>query len=224
MARHPRSKASRVRAPFVITASLALLAPACGGTASGGEGGTGGAGGSSGSGGSGGTSSGCPTSLPGDGTSCAVGAKDCYYDRCGSEGLSDLVASCNGGKWDVREGGTCNPPPPPEECPSSEPSTGAYCNVAADRFCSYPTSECCPDVEARCVDYTWEVLISSCNPPPPPACPEEMPEDGSDCAPADVCGYTVQTCNYGTCSEGSSDAFTAFCNGTTWSVQLCQGV
>ena len=48
--------------------------------------------------------------------------------------------------------------------------------------------------------------------------------DGSSCAPEDVCGYTIQTCSYGTCDEGSTDAFTAFCNGSTWSVERCQGV
>ncbi len=226
MARHSRSKASRVRAPFVITASLALLAPACGGSASGGDrgsGGSGGAGGSSGSGGSGGSQQGCPTAAPDDGTSCAVSGKECYYDRCSSQGLGDLVATCGGGTWDVREGGTCNPPPP-AECPTSEPTTGTYCEVPADQYCSYATSDCCPDVEARCLDNEWEVLVSSCNPPPPPPCPEEMPMDGASCEPEDTCGYTVQTCSYGTCSEGSPDAFTAFCDGTSWSVQRCQGV
>lgn len=227
MARTFRSKAARVRAPFVITASLALLAPACGGSANGGEGGAGGSGasgGAGGSGGSGGASQGCPTSAPDDGTSCAASpGANCRYDRCGAEGLPDLIATCSDGQWDVRDEATCNPPPP-AECPTSEPTSGTYCEVAEDRYCSYPTSECCPDVEARCLDNEWEVLISSCNPPPPPPCPEEMPEDGSSCAPEDVCGYSVQTCSYGVCDEGGTDAFTAFCDGSTWSVRVCHGV
>lgn len=217
-----------VRAPFVITASIALTVAACGGTANGGGGsggsgaasGSGGAGGSgatSGSGGSGGNAPECPTEAPQDGTACAVPGTECQFDRCGPEGLSDIIVSCEDGVWVERLNGTCNPPPP-EECPSQEPSYGSYCEVDESRYCSYPTSECCPDTDARCIDNAWEVSISSCNPPPPPPCPEEMPVDGADCSPEDSCGYTVQTCVFGACGDTPQVA-EAFCDGQQWNVK-----
>src|SRR5262245_41750098 len=66
-------------------------------------------------------------------------------------------------------GGTVNPPPPPQTtCPGTEPSTGMYCNYVGQP-CSYgPLCGSFPTRSASCVDHTWIMSGSSCNPPAPP--------------------------------------------------------
>lgn len=111
-----------------------------------------------------------------------------------------------------------NPPGPVEPsgaCPEQLPSFGATCDGHAPGLrCSY---EYCygvePMVQCGAASGVWEELgLPTCNPPPPdpPACPEEMPAAGSDCAPDD------QICRYPGCEGPESSSAT--CRFGQWDV------
>jgi hypothetical protein len=90
---------------------------------------------------------------------------------------------------------TSNPPGP--ECPAETPASGSAC--AGGLSCFYPSPDGCDDREATCVDGVWQVGWggSTCNPPPPPWCPELLPAHGEscygpiDCTYQDECGQNV---------------------------------
>ena len=101
-------------------------------------------------------------------------------------------------------------------CPTTMSGAGASC--ATGTVCTYPNGPCCPASEARCVDGQWQILSSSCNPPPPMACPAVPPVAGSDCGPVDPCGASQYLdCTWGTCPNGLSQT-TARCDGNVWQV------
>lgn len=110
----------------------------------------------------------------------------------GSSGSGGTAGSSGAGAGGT---GAVNPPPP-DGCPRTMPQYQTRCAVSKDLRCIYPTGECCPDMEARCVDGVWQTLISSCNPPPPDPCPTEAPAAGSSCAPEYECGASPYECNY----------------------------
>ncbi|WP_437961700.1 hypothetical protein WME76_20050 [Sorangium sp. So ce119] len=85
------------------------------------------------------------------------------------------------------DGWACNPPP--SSCPEEMPAPGSRCD-GDDPSCSY-IDGCDNPIDYACVDGAWRVEREmSCNPPPPPACPEEMPERRSSCDADDLsCSY-----------------------------------
>lgn len=116
----------------------------------------------------------CPNGVPTLGTSCPEEGECTYTSECSS----DIIATCEAdGTWDVEYTGTCNPPPP-VECPTATPIDGDDCFEPQN--CSYG-DPCGGSVNASCDGVTWTVEYSNdtCNPPPP--CPGELPEEGSEC-------------------------------------------
>lgn len=112
-----------------------------------------------------------------------------------------------------------NPPPDlpdatPASCPPTVPS-GA-CDPSLSRTCSYGDCLGRPTTEARCVGGMWEVVVSTCNPPPPdagpPPCPTAAPPTGA------ACDAEGQTCTWGTCPP-SSVSF-GMCSGGRWVVGI----
>ena len=110
--------------------------------------------------------------------------------------IATVAAGCNGGV-------TTNPPPPKETvCPETTPEDGASCGAFTDGLeCNYEV-ECERVDKASCgQDGRWEVesSVTSCNPPAPLPCPDELPRTGDDCSPTPVqdipqgCAYTVST-------------------------------
>jgi hypothetical protein len=212
MLRQRRSRIAQFKAPFILSvASSAAIA--CGGKADVGEVGqvaeNGGA-----------PDTRCPEDLPAAGAPCSLAASElCSY-------TPDCPASarCVGGEWstDIL---ACNPPAPePQaECPSAQPSAGSDCSeYASGLTCEYAYCYGSQVPMVVCADYTWQALpVPSCNPPaidyPPPveACPESMPEAGSDCtSDARVCGYP---------GCGGEEASTATCHGRQWLVEYSAG-
>jgi hypothetical protein len=164
-----------VRGPFVVTVTFAVAAAACGGQAfvdggngaqggaSGGAGGAGGSGGKGGAGGAGGSSggggaAGCPTTMPGHGTACAIEGQTCSYP--GGPCCPSSNATCTSRQW-VSFGASCNPPPPPP-CPSYPPVDGSSCGIgdpcSGTSYCAWGA---CPDgtpaVTGRCDGSWWDV-------------------------------------------------------------------
>lgn len=179
MSHTPRKRRSRIahfKQPFIVGVASSAVALSCGGRANAPEGG-----------GSGGISAvtGCPETPPSAGSACAVAGQQCG-DPC-----ADTLVRCEGGVF-VATAASCNPPPPPETCPEEPPSPGDGCSgfLEGDE-CSYPY--CGTSVPmSRCVNGQWEPIgIPSCNPPPPPetACPDGMPEAGSNCDGPSECLY-----------------------------------
>ncbi|AUX41156.1 hypothetical protein SOCE26_025630 [Sorangium cellulosum] len=74
----------------------------------------------------------------------------------------------------------CDPTVQGGSCPAELPERGSSCD-ADDLACDYIDS-CDNPIDYRCVDGAWQVEAEmSCNPPPPPECPEQLPEAGSGC-------------------------------------------
>ncbi len=70
---------------------------------------------------------------------------------------------------------------PPPMCPAAAPSNGAPCTPGmAVQMCSYGDCLGRPTTTARCATGTWEVVNSTCNPPP------DVPTDGPTDAVADA--------------------------------------
>lgn len=135
----------------------------------------------------------CPTTEPADGQYCAQVGQACEYGSY-CEGDSKQAACGEDGTWNVVEDyGTCNPPPPDPECPSSMPLHGDACDTGwiGPYECNYADSGCPgADAIATCnADGTWDVSVPICNPPPAPSCPEELPEDGGACESSEMGAY-----------------------------------
>ncbi|XYH92632.1 hypothetical protein ACMHYB_32740 [Sorangium sp. So ce1128] len=97
----------------------------------------------------------------------------------------------------------CDPTVQGGSCPEEEPERGSSCE-ADDLSCDYIDS-CDNPIGYECVDGAWQVESEiSCNPPPPPECPAEMPATGSACwqigagcaygGPPDCPEPTIVTC------------------------------
>lgn len=167
-----------LRAPFVITTAVALAA--CGGrTAEDGgsenDGGTHGDGASQGDAQSDGACSGgcnppptnqCPQDPPLGGLACSAAGLACSYsDDCTDIGVATY--RCSGGAWvRDRNGGTVY------ACPATAPDQGASCFACRGDYpheCDYGDCDGRPTTQATCDRTTlqWQILRSSCNPPPP---------------------------------------------------------
>jgi len=185
------------RASFVVTvaasAALAIAAlPGCGSTVSGS----------------------CPEAQPSYGSDCSGDGQSCSYGSDGCGNATEYV--CHNGAWEYGEMiGTCNPPPP-DLCPADLPAYGAPCGEVG-AICDYPGGACDIGMTATCGDdLTWSVYdAGSCNPPPPPSCPAELPEQGAPCDPTweEYCSYPVDT------GCGPIDA-QAQCVDGTWQVAI----
>ncbi|WP_437805546.1 hypothetical protein [Sorangium sp. So ce1078] len=98
----------------------------------------------------------------------------------------------------------CDPTVQGGSCPEEMPERGSSCD-ADDLSCEYIDS-CDNPIGYRCVDGAWQVEAEmSCNPPPPPECPEERPEADSSCGADHVYCTYIDDCNNPisyTCSGG----------------------
>jgi hypothetical protein len=122
----------------------------------------------------------CPTTEPSPGTSCsnAAGQICSYPDEC--TGMN-VAFTCVSGLWQG-----AGAPDGPVLCPSSVPPQGSSCAACAGRWpsdCNYgPDCNGSPTQTAVCdgTSGTWNILVSSCNPPPPPieAGPPDAAVDG----------------------------------------------
>lgn len=76
----------------------------------------------------------------------------------------------------------------PVECPDVAPADGAPCSGVGR--CNYGP---CQEQEASCEGGVWKTSwVSSCNPPPPPFCPEPgPPAEGDTCFGPIECDYVV---------------------------------
>lgn len=140
-----------------------------------------------------GGSTGCPDNPPQSAADCSDDGQVCTYDYCGST----IDYRCEGGSWEHDPIASCNPPPPPA-CSDEVPASGSSCNVPGV-VCTYTSTDpACPsDLTATCGDdLTWSITSdATCNPPPPPPlCPEELPNQGEPCDGSEpVCTYPVDT-------------------------------
>jgi hypothetical protein len=102
-------------------------------------------------------------------------------------------------------------------CPPTTPRSGTACTKGT--VCSYSNGKCCPSTETRCVDWKWQVLVATCNPPPPVSCPDTPPLEGSPCGPINECssGFGA-TCGWNLCNDGTYGAV-GTCDGSVWHVQ-----
>ncbi|XXX71943.1 hypothetical protein WMF30_30285 [Sorangium sp. So ce134] len=160
-----QKKRKVLRAPFVVTVAAAasfagtMALPGCTPTVHDGQNGS------------------CPEERPEAGSSCDVDDLSCFYN---GECVIDTVRyTCVESAWRMEvQGSTCNPPPP--GCPEQRPQAGSSCPVD-NLSCSY-IDDCGNPIDYTCVGAAWQMGPEmSCNPPPPPECPETFPETGSAC-------------------------------------------
>jgi hypothetical protein len=97
-------------------------------------------------------------------------------------------------------------------CPSQMPAAGEWCHTDPSELCSY-TDGCCP-AELKCVDWQWQDLSPTCN-PPAIECPESAPLDGDAC---DSCAFTIAPCVYDDCAGFAPSYSTATCQSGAWAV------
>jgi hypothetical protein len=87
-----------------------------------------------------------------NGAPCARVAENCGYDiAMGLCGPQQVLATCNGGSWQVTtQISSCNPPMP-FQCPPTLPPEGSPCPAFGDptMICNYPGLSC-PVETARC--------------------------------------------------------------------------
>lgn len=107
----------------------------------------------------------------------------------------------------------------PGGCPTTFPQNDTSCSLPSGTKCNFPQGSCCPPWEAICSGGKWQAFASSCNPPPPEACPETPPTAGTACGSTDPCGNTYQYCTYGKCMDGSPQTV-AECQNGTWQVAV----
>ncbi|AUX33776.1 MULTISPECIES: hypothetical protein [Sorangium] len=131
----------------------------------------------------------CPAERPAEGSSCDADDVSCTYP--GTCGDDTFRFTCEDGAWQMGVDPTCNPPPP--ACPEERPEAGSSC-TAGGLSCSY-LDDCDNPIDYTCMGGAWQMGPEmSCNPPPPPECPEATPEDGAPCEGAiGTCGYMMPT-------------------------------
>jgi hypothetical protein len=103
----------------------------------------------------------CPVRPPTPNSACS-GALSCSWGAmCGG----GTFATCENGRWLV---GVGNPPPP--LCPATMPQQGTACDATCGpKRCDYsvPCGNFPNTHIAMCENGRWNLLISTCNPPPP---------------------------------------------------------
>ncbi len=131
----------------------------------------------------------CPSEAPADVTPCAVSEEEqCTYGDC--FGSPVFGATCKNELWQVSEW-SCNPPAP--ECPNEQPTAGAGCAGVVEA-CFYGDCYGVPTVEAKCTANGWQIVETTCN-PPPPECPEQQPQQDA------ACTYLGGGCDYKDCTD-----------------------
>jgi hypothetical protein len=112
----------------------------------------------------------CPETAPAEGSACnSYSAGACsYVDGCSarpSTAPPDKTFVCNGGAWKRSSGSYV------AACPATPPSPGDSCATCAGSYpanCTYTSNGSgCPGPTAVCdpTTSTWNLAISSCNPP-----------------------------------------------------------
>lgn len=105
----------------------------------------------------------CPVTEPSVGSSCfrPMGSKCSYADKCSPSGTKVYV--CEGAAWKVYG------PTTTDACPATRPVDGSSC-TGCGTHCTYGDCYGTPTVDALCnaTTGTWQVVETSCNPPPPP--------------------------------------------------------
>ena len=152
----------------------------------------------------------------------------------------DSSVSSDGADGADDDGGDCGPPPPPEmenecppawqcidgtwvdtagacpepECPDLEVSAGAACSHEGQSCSYFHEDEPCGEEQGyhdyQCMEHTWTLVGTRCS--PPPECPFELPEAGTDCSefPQAACPFEVQgecgpTVAFATCDSNEDD-------------------
>ena len=144
----------------------------------------------------------CPPTLPTNGDPCGTPKLACEY---GSSTLlmCNLVATCNGGKWNI----PFPPPgPPPPQCsnvnsPKCPPSyasvpVGQSCSAEYPLFCNYPETACACTVAQGGPFPADAAAVAKwyCGgKPSDPSCPLPRPKLGTACSVPDA------MCDYGMC-------------------------
>ncbi len=112
----------------------------------------------------------CPDAAPTEGSPCFVstGSACSYVDGCAARPANapaDKSFVCSGGTWNRSSTRYV------AACPASVPNSGDSCATCAGSYpanCMYPTNGSgCPGPTAACDPntLTWNVAISTCNPP-----------------------------------------------------------
>lgn len=151
----------------------------------------------------------CPAVAPVSGDACVLPSPtECTYGDCA--GSPTIFARCEGGRWSVAQS-SCNPPPPPPPvCPAAPPTPEAPCALPNGHdACGYGDCYGTPTDTAQCVDGRWRLTSLGCNPPPPMACPTEVPFEGDTCTHA-----PSAECHYGDC--GTRPALNFTCRSGRW--------
>ncbi|MBM4356786.1 MAG: hypothetical protein FJ096_01625 [Deltaproteobacteria bacterium] len=112
-----------------------------------------------------------------------------------------------GGKVLVEEPPTTTTPRAPLECPATRPADDSPCPTfepsidGEELFCSYDGNQGC-GVDLRCEPGgTWANVSPTCNPPPPLACPTDVPVAGVPCPPFGPLDGPSLECTYMTSSS-----------------------
>ncbi len=159
----------------------------------------------------------CPPTAPSDGQPCqpGFGIAVCPYGPPGC-GMGSAVFTCGGDsslQW-RRRPVRCDTNP---GCPAYAPDANTFCTPApTTQYCVYAsTNPCDPSHRAlRCDDTgRWTPAISSCN-PPPPFCPEALPQEGAACDRS----RSPLPCSYGDC--GGRPVAEATCVNNRWVTRL----
>jgi hypothetical protein len=209
MRRAPRP----LRSSFVLTVAVATVAAACGGSVA-----------TSPDEGRGdardpesGPGPGCATTPPIPTTACE-GSLVCNYAWCPygpGGGYWGTEAKCLDGKWSTMTT-SCNPPPPPSECPTTEPRPGTSCSVIAYN-CGY-TDTCAPDRSAleylMCSGGVWTMRDGDYT----AACPKTAPAHGTSC----LCGVHLAParCTYADSCGAESTIAACDPKTATWNVGI----
>jgi hypothetical protein len=105
----------------------------------------------------------CPATEPSPGSYCyrPTGGACTYPDKCSPSGTK--AYSCEGGSWKLSS------PTTTSACPATRPVHGSSCGGCA-AHCTYGDCYGTPTIDALCdaTTGTWQVVETSCNPPPPP--------------------------------------------------------
>ncbi|WP_437720021.1 hypothetical protein [Sorangium sp. So ce861] len=151
----------------------------------------------------------CPAERPEEGSSCDADDVSCTYS--GTCGDDTFRFTCVDGAWQMGIDPTCNPPPP--ACPDERPEAGSSC-AAGGLSCSY-LDDCDNPIDYTCTGGAWQMGPEmSCNPPPPPECPETFPETGS------ACWQIGASCAYGNPPDCPDPTIVTCGEDGTWSVTV----
>ena len=194
----------------ILRVGLCALLVGCGGVVSGTDGGTNDDGGTDSSPPIDGSKpTGCPTTPPFSGSSCAPASLECEYGT-NPDPSCNQTFFCNAGVWQDQSSGTICPPQ--SDCPSTfaQIPNGQDCTPNGLQ-CAYPQGECiCTTSFGGLQKQTpaWDCF------PAQTGCPSPRPDIGSACT-------GTNQCDYGACSGGVA----LECKGGVWTqvITPCPG-